>query len=69
MEDVKKIGDQEDQEKSAEAEKAEKDAESTASAKAEELRTALETKTEQWMSTLGIYQSPKNSAKTRFDQR
>jgi hypothetical protein len=56
MNDVKP-GD-EDREKSAEAEKAEKKAESTAAAKAEELRTALETKTEQWKSTLGDLPKP-----------
>lgn len=57
MEDVK-IGNEEDRGKSAEAEKAEKDAETSAAAKAEELRTALETKTEQWKSTLGDLPKP-----------
>jgi hypothetical protein len=56
MDDLK--SDEENREKFAEAEKAEKEAESTAAAKAEELRTALETKTEQWKSTLGDLPKP-----------
>jgi hypothetical protein len=55
MMDDMKPGEKEDQEKSA---KAEKEAESNAAAKAEELRTALETKTEQWKSTLGDLPKP-----------
>jgi hypothetical protein len=57
MDDVKP-DDAEDREESAEAKKAEKEAESTAAAKAEELRTALETKTEQGKSTLGDLPKP-----------
>jgi hypothetical protein len=56
--DSVKPGDEEGGEKSAEAEKAEKEAESSAAAKAEELRAALETKTEQWKSTLGDLPKP-----------
>jgi hypothetical protein len=57
MEDVKADG-EEGCDKSAEAQKAEKEAEVTAAAKAEELRIALETKTEQGKSTLGDLPKP-----------
>ena len=52
MDDVRP-SEEEAQGKSAEGEKSEKDAKAAADAKAEELRVALETRTEQGKSTLG----------------